>query len=144
LEGNVVPKRVLVADDDPAMLDVLRLIFEEGGYAVETAPGERAVLAKLDPPPDLIMLDVRLSGADGRELCRRLKQRDATKAIPIVMISASAAAEKPAEPCGADAFVAKPFDVDDFLDLVARLIGDAAPFVPGLDRTGEFGEDCAP
>jgi CheY-like chemotaxis protein len=131
---------VLVADDDPAMLDVLRLILEEGGHEVETAAGERAVLAKLDPPPDLIMLDVRLSGADGRDLCRRLKQRASTKAIPIVMISASAATEETAEPFGADAFVAKPFDVDDLLDLVARLIGDPAPFVAGLDPAGNAGD----
>lgn len=138
-----MPKRVLVADDDPAMLDVLRLILEEGGYAVEMAPGERSVLAKLDVPPDLIMLDVRLSGADGRDLCRRLKRRQSTKAIPMVMISASAETEETAELSGADAFVAKPFDMDDLLDLVARLIGDAAPFVPSLDRMGELGEDRA-
>lgn len=139
-------KRILVGDDDQAILDVLRLVLEEGGYAVETVSGEQGMLAKIEPPPDLILLDFRMAGLDGHALCQRLKRDAATKHVPIAMISGSAEAANLAKECGADAFIAKPFDIEDLLDVVAHLINGAeSPFIPpSLRGPDQAGADMAP
>ena len=116
---------ILVVDDDPGILDALRFLFEEEGYQVQTsekgdyAESLRDITGGL---PDLIILDVLLSGKDGRTICRSLKEQDETNHIPIIMISAHPDAERSVKDVGADAFVAKPFSIDDFLDLVNQLL----------------------
>ena len=116
---------ILVVDDDPGMLDALRFLFEDKSYRVETCEkgdyveslrGENGGL------PDLIVLDVLLSGKDGRTICRRLKSQKTTRHIPVVMISAHPNAEHSARDVGADAFVAKPFAIDELLETVAALL----------------------
>jgi CheY-like chemotaxis protein len=117
--------QILVVDDDPGILGALRMLFEGEGYRVETrAKGDdvEALQDSPDPLPDVIVLDVLLSGKDGRTICRALKSQEATRRIPVVMISAHPAAEASAREVGADAFVAKPFAIDDMLDTVAALL----------------------
>ena len=70
--------------------------------------------------PDLLLLDIWLSGWDGREICRSLKAREETKHLPIVLCSASRDGERMAREAGADGFIAKPFALDDLLATVAR------------------------
>src|SRR4051812_19978109 len=83
-------KTILVIDDDPSILDATKFILEDIGYAVITSEkGEYAEnLLKNNHLPDLIILDVLLSGKDGREICRILKTQENTKNIPIIMVSA--------------------------------------------------------
>lgn len=124
---------IVVVDDDPGILDALQMLFESEGYRVQTCPKGDDVEALRDDTgalPDVIVLDVLLSGKDGRTICRTLKSQPATRHIPIVMISAHPAAEQSVKEVGADAFVAKPFAIDDLLDTVARLLtaeGKRAP-----------------
>ena len=124
---------ILVVDDDPGILDALQLLFESEGYRVQTCAKGDYVEALRDHTgalPDVIVLDVLLSGKDGRAICRILKSQPATRHIPIVMISAHPAAEQSVKEVGADAFVAKPFAIDDLLDTVERLLtaeGERAP-----------------
>lgn len=113
-------RRILVAEDDPAVLDVLRLILEEDGYAVETVSDAAAVLDFPHGEPDLLVLDIWMSGWDGAELCRDLKRRDATRHLPILLCSASRDGERIARAAGADGFIPKPFDLDDLLRTVAQ------------------------
>lgn len=116
---------ILVVDDDPAILDALRFLFEDEGYRVQTSEkGDYAESLRDDNGglPDLIVLDVLLSGKDGRTICRKLKSQDDTRHIPIVMISAHPDAERSVKEVGADAFVAKPFSIDDLLATVAALL----------------------
>jgi CheY-like chemotaxis protein len=115
--------RVLVVDDDPDILDAIRFLLEDEGYAVTTTEkGEYAenLHDGNGGLPDLIILDVLLSGKDGRTICRSLKSRPDTQHIPIIMISAHPDAEAAAYAVGADHFVAKPFDMFDLLELVQR------------------------
>jgi len=72
--------------------------------------------------PDLILLDVLLSGKDGREIVKQLKSQEETKSIPIIMFSAHPSAEKTAREAGADDFVAKPFHIDFLLAVVAKYL----------------------
>jgi CheY-like chemotaxis protein len=72
--------------------------------------------------PDLVLLDMLLSGKDGREIVRQLKSDEKTKHIPVIMFSAHPSAERTAFEAGADDFVEKPFDIDVLLHKIERLI----------------------
>jgi CheY-like chemotaxis protein len=72
--------------------------------------------------PDLILLDVLLSGKDGREIVKYLKRKAETKAIPVIMFSAHPSAEETARAAGADDFLAKPFDIEVLLDKIAHFL----------------------
>ena len=116
-------KKVLVVDDDEGILDALSLILEESGYVVSAlASGDQTLNKTEQFKPDLILLDVLMSGSDGRTICKLLKNQKRTKSIPIIMISAHPGAAKGSLECGADDFIAKPFDSDDLLNKVERYI----------------------
>src|SRR5690349_14380185 len=108
-------KNVLVVGDDPDILDAICFMLEDAGYHVKTT--EKAEYAEnLEDTngnlPDLIILDVLLSGKDGRQICKKLKSQQNTRHIPVIMISAHPSAEKSIVDVGADDFLAKPFDID--------------------------------
>ncbi len=113
-------QRILVAEDDQVVLDVLRLILEEEGYAVEAVADEATLRAFPHGYPDLLFLDIWMSGWDGGDLCRELKCGEETREIPILLCSANRDGERIAREAGADGFIAKPFDMDDLLATVAR------------------------
>jgi DNA-binding response OmpR family regulator len=117
-------KHLVIVDDDPAMQDAFNLIFERAGYAVTIYANGNALLHASFPLPDAILLDRQLSGADGIDICRTLKQRAKTKNIPIIMLSASPHVEQLALQAGADDFVEKPFKLKELLQMVERLIAD--------------------
>jgi CheY-like chemotaxis protein len=72
--------------------------------------------------PDLLLLDIWMSGLDGREICKALKLQDHTKHIPIILVSANRDTEQIAHDAGADDFLNKPFDMDDLLRKVAERV----------------------
>lgn len=111
-------KKVLVADDDPAILHSIKMLLEDEGYCVETAVGDRTAQAVLDFSPGLILLDIWMSGMDGRDICKQLKSQKSTKHIPVIMISAHQDVENIAIGSGADDFIAKPFDIFKMLEKV--------------------------
>src|SRR5690348_4516219 len=107
---------ILVVDDDPDILDFLHDLLEMEGYRVAVSmKGEYLETLQNGDLPDLILLDVHLSGRDGREIVRYLKKREETKMIPIIMISAHPSAEETARQAGADAFLEKPFEIEVLL-----------------------------
>jgi CheY-like chemotaxis protein len=118
-------RRILIAEDDPAILDVLRLTLEGEGYAVECTTDLASLRAFPDGYPDLCILDLWMPGWDGRELCRALKSDPATKDLPILLCSANRDGETIAREAGADGFIAKPFDLDELLATVARHLDHA-------------------
>lgn len=113
-------KKILVVDDDPAIVDVLTLMLEDEGYVVEATTSGRNVQAMQDNYPDLLLLDIRLSGMDGRDICRYLKNHQSTENIPIILISASRDIERSAIMAGADDFLAKPFEMNDLLAKIQK------------------------
>ncbi|TMC37638.1 MAG: response regulator [Chloroflexi bacterium] len=116
-------KKILVVDDEPDILEFLQVILEEEGYLVATTEkGEYVEKLHAGGLPDLILLDVLLSGKDGREIVKQLKSQEETKSIPIIMFSAHPSAEKTARDAGADDFVAKPFQIDFLLAVVAKYL----------------------
>lgn len=110
----------MIADDDPAILDALQMLLEDEGYTVVTSSNGDTFQKVNDTLPDLLLLDIWMSGEDGREVAKVLKKEKATKNIPIVMISASKDIDKSARESGADDFLAKPFEIDELLSLVTK------------------------
>lgn len=114
------PRRILVVDDEPDILEFLEVILKEEGYEVVISDkGEYLEQLHNGGLPHLILVDVLLSGKDGREIVRYLKSQEETKAIPIIMFSAHPSAAETARQAGADDFLAKPFDIDDLLAKIA-------------------------
>lgn len=115
-------KRILVVDDDPDILDAIQFVLEDAGYNVETSQkGEYAEsLESQDNLPNLLILDVLLSGKDGRMICQKLKNSQKTKDIPILMISAHPNARQTVQEVGADDFLPKPFDISVLLSKVDK------------------------
>jgi len=117
---------ILVADDDRALCDLLREFLEEEGYAVVCAGTGQAALAIIEAgDPDLLLLDWRLSGLDGAEVCRRARALapPGGRRLPIVVASAFGDAERAAAlGAGADEYVAKPFELDALLAVIARYL----------------------
>ncbi len=125
-------KKVLVIDDDESILEVVQLVLEAEGYEVETASSGRYIHRLLQSPPDLIILDILLSGEDGRNICSYLKSEELTQNIPVIMFSAHYKGDIShiLNQSKADSFLAKPFDISDLTHLVklytSSHVGEAA------------------
>ena len=103
---------VMIVDDEPENLNVLEASLSHVGYRVSVFPrGELALTFAHDEPPDLVLLDIRMTGMDGYEVCRRFKADEKLQAIPILFISALSASEDIAAgfACGGVDYIAKPF-----------------------------------
>ncbi|AYL94813.1 response regulator [Mucilaginibacter celer] len=118
--GNM--KKIMIADDDPGIVDAVEIILDFEGYEVSSTANGATVLAMESGLPDLLLLDIWMSGSDGRDVCRELKNKELTKKMPVIMISASHDIEKSAFEAGADDFLAKPFDIDDLLTKIKKLL----------------------
>ena len=115
--------KVLIIDDDPDVRTVMNILMKKNGYEVETASRKEEVFERLQHfHPSVILLDVLLSGADGREICREIKSDEKTKHIPVVMFSAHPGAGENFENYGADDFIQKPIDTELLLEKLGRLI----------------------
>lgn len=116
-------KNILIVDDDDGILDALEVMLDLNGYNVETSStGNRLKSLKKEGSPDLILLDVLLSGTDGRDLCKMVKASDETKHIPVIMLSAAPDIESSIANCFADAFMPKPFEMNELLDLIKHYL----------------------
>jgi CheY-like chemotaxis protein len=110
---------VLVVEDDASILDVVRSALEAEGYDVRTATNGKEGLERLaDERVSLVLLDMRMPVLDGWQFARELKRRSIE--VPVVVMTAAQNARRWAEEIDADAYLAKPFDLDDLLDTVAR------------------------
>jgi CheY-like chemotaxis protein len=118
--------RVLVVDDDPQVVRLLRVNFELEGYDVVSASdGNEALETIAAQAPDLVVCDVMMPGMDGFEVVRRLRSDASTSRLPIVMLSAKAMGSDARKglDAGADEYVTKPFDPAELIDVVDRLLG---------------------
>lgn len=118
--GKPMPK-ILVVDDEGAILDLILAVLEDDGYATIGARGGAQALALLATErPDLVLMDIMMPGMDGREVFRRMRDGPDAVATPVVMMSAAYARER--VPVGVAAFLTKPFDIDHLLATVARTL----------------------
>lgn len=109
---------VLVVEDTPASLELLSTLLTQAGYSARLArDGKMALLSAQAKPPELILLDVRMPGMDGYEVCRRLKADPRTRDVPVIFLSALRETEDKvrAFQLGAVDYVAKPYQPDEVL-----------------------------
>jgi adenylate cyclase len=107
------PALILVVDDDWMNREVMEAHLQGAGYEVMIAhSGDKALELAFSRPPDLVLLDVRMHGLGGYEVCRRLKNHEATRFAPVVMVTALESDEDKlmAIEAGADDFISKPFN----------------------------------
>ena len=117
-------KNILVIEDNHAILDVITLILQSEAYKVNGLNKSADMMNHIDDfQPDLLILDIMLPDADGRELLTQIRNNPKTANIPVLMISAKYTAEtiqhglhKP------NGFLAKPFDIDDLLDKIEGIL----------------------
>jgi DNA-binding response OmpR family regulator len=117
--------RILVVDDDQVIQQLLKVNLELEGYAIEVAEdGEEALDLFDEFRPNLVLLDIMMPKLDGWEVCRRLKQGVDSADVPIVLLSARAqeADVQRGIELGVAAYVTKPFDPIQLLDLVADIL----------------------
>ena len=125
-----MPARVAVVEDEEALSVLLRYNLEAEGFEVETIDrGDEAELRLRERPPDLVLLDWMLPGVSGIELCRRLRARTETAALPIIMLTARAEESEKVRglTTGADDYVTKPFSTPELMARVHATLRRAAP-----------------
>lgn len=113
---------ILVVDDEYSIIEVLRDVLLDEGYDVITANNGMEGWACLEKKlPDLVLCDVMMPILDGRELCRRMTDHPRYHAIPLIFMTAVHKSFSQVE-CHYVATIAKPFDIDEVLNLVARFV----------------------
>ena len=115
---------ILILDDDPDLCTMIKMMLEYKGYAAVEANNEQdARKVLMEKPVDLVIMDMLLSGNDGTDVCRRLKQDKNLSVVPILMFSAHPNAKDACVNAGADDFISKPFEMNDLLDRVDYFVG---------------------
>lgn len=119
------PLSVLIVEDNDAHARLAQKVMQTAGYRCErAASAEEALKMIAAAPPDLVLMDIMLSGMTGLEAIARLRADEATRALPVIAVT-SHRAEFPAEEAmraGADAFIAKPYHYADLIELGRNLL----------------------
>jgi len=118
--------KVLVAEDELDIRNLIAFSLEFVGYqVVQASNGEEAVEKAVAEQPDLIMLDVRMPKLNGYEACKKLKEHDVTRQIPVVFLSARGQETeiKHGLELGAEEYILKPFAPDELQQRVASIVG---------------------
>ena len=118
--------RILIIDDDPDVRTVMNIVLKKQGHEVDAASRQEEVFTKIRQfSPDIVLLDVLLSGADGRVICQQIKAGESTRHIPVIMISAHPGAADKIATYGADDFISKPVNLAILLEKVASQLKQA-------------------
>jgi DNA-binding response OmpR family regulator len=128
-------KKVLIIDDDPAIRDALRIILEQASYKVDALEDGNEIFKNNFSRPDVFLIDRLLSGVDRLDICRYLKGRQLTRAIPVIMISAAPGIDMLAKSAGADDYLEKPFELGNLLRVVEKNISNSW----SAKKTTQFG-----
>ncbi|MCD6082233.1 response regulator [candidate division WOR-3 bacterium] len=121
--------KILVVEDEPEIRILVKTILEKAGYSVvEAEDGEAALRLVNEEEPDLVLLDVMIPGIEGWEVCRRIRENEATRRIPIIMVTVRTTDEdiQRSVECGANAHINKPFDQRELLDTIKKLLGETS------------------
>ncbi|WP_462265032.1 response regulator transcription factor [Mucilaginibacter sp.] len=122
---NPLHKTILIADDDKTIVDSITMVLESYNYEVLQVNNGTAVMQAIKGAPDLVLLDINMGGHNGCTVCKQIKRQAATRQIPVLMISGSSDIESAATECGADAYLAKPFGMEELMDKVNSLLQPA-------------------
>lgn len=115
--------KILVVDDDTDILALVETALTMNNFTVEAIPKWEKIEDNLEKfKPDLVLLDVYLAGADGRDICKKIKQDEQTHDIPVILFSANAEMGNHLEECSAEAFIAKPFELSHLIKTIREYV----------------------
>lgn len=115
-------KKILVCDDDKGISEMLEMLLSDEGYEVSAEISSVQLLKRIENvKPDLVLLDIWMPVISGDQILRSMKANASLSHIPVLMYSASTEGKKIAEASGADAFIAKPFDIDRLLEMIENM-----------------------
>jgi two-component system response regulator AtoC len=118
-------KKVFIADDEPEVVDLVRMVLDMAGHSISSAgDGESALAGIRAEQPDLVLLDIRMPKMSGLQVLEQLRADQDTAPIPVIMLSVVSTYPEVQEALrqGATAYLAKPFGVKDLLQLVSRVL----------------------
>ncbi len=116
-------KKILIIEDEQDIVDVVTFILEDEGYQVSSITEFKGFERKVeDSHADLVLLDLNLNGYHGKEICKYIKGNDRLKLTSVVLMSANRDMQLVKEEAGADACICKPFDIDDFVQVIKKEI----------------------
>jgi len=124
---KIMPKKILIVDDEPNIIVPLEFLMEQNHYDVKVADtGEKAIDLIENYHPDLILLDIMLPGMDGYEVCQKIRMNPHFKTMKIVFLSAMARTIDIAKGMGltADDYITKPFSNAHVVDRINELLKD--------------------
>jgi len=122
LNNQKMKKKIVVCDDDATIRNVLELALKNEFSEVYLVSKSRELIASVEEiDPDIILLDIEMPWLSGGDILRELRSSEKHQNIPVIMMSSSSRGKQIASECGADAFLAKPFELDDLLLLVDKL-----------------------
>ena len=128
------PWRILVVDDDRDTTELTALVLHGAGYSVTRAnSGEEGLRKALSEPPDLMLLDINMHSMDGWETLRLLRADDVTRTLPVAMFSVKYDIREKIQgmQLGATDYITKPFEHDDLIRRVARILASREGFSAG-------------
>ncbi len=138
---NLGAAKLLLVEDDPALLELLEYRFRNEGYNVRATPdGDEALMLASEDTPDLVILDWMIEGTSGIEVCRRLRRDKGTAHVPIIMLTAREAEDDRIRglDTGADDYLTKPFSPRELMARVAAVMRRIRPALAG--ETVEVGD----
>jgi DNA-binding response OmpR family regulator len=111
--------KILVLDDDEDILSLVETILSMNNFNVKSISNWQEIYSKMEQfKPDLVLLDVMLNGADGRDICKKIHSDKETENIPVLLFSANPEMGKYMKECMAQGFIAKPFDISGLLKTI--------------------------
>ena len=126
--NNTVKKHILCIEDEPEMIDLIRLILGRRGFEVEGAAGGKEGLEMIrEKLPDLVLLDLMMPDMDGWEVYQQMKADEKTKDIPVIVVTAKAQSIDKVlglHIAKVDDYIAKPFSPQDLLNSVDKVFGE--------------------
>ena len=114
-------KKLLVIEDDPDTLTIIRFLFEDKGFNVSESQNKVPIELIIKNNPNLILLDHVLPDGFGKEICKEIKANPHTSHIPVILFSTVTGLEKLANEGSADAYIEKPFDINDLEKMVMKM-----------------------
>jgi two-component system alkaline phosphatase synthesis response regulator PhoP len=127
--SKTAKKKVLIVDDEPTVIKLLRRLLGKHYVVIEASDGEEAVLMATSQRPDLILMDIMMPRMDGYHSCYAIKKDPETRAIPVVMLTAinQPLNVKLGEMMGADGYITKPFNSEELLSTIDKLTAARPP-----------------
>lgn len=112
-------RKVLIVEDEPIIGEMMSILLEVGGYKVISLADTLSAKRRLhENEVGLVLLDLALKGENGQSMCSYIKNDAHLKHLPVILVSANSDLETITKDCGADDHIAKPFDLNHFMDKV--------------------------